>query len=158
IMVEPIQGEGGVNTPRPEYLPGLRELATKRNLLLMFDEIQTGCGRTGHAFAYEGAGVTPDIMTLAKALGGGLPIGAMCTTQAIADVFSAGSHGTTFGGNPVACAAAVAALTELVRPELLAHVREVGAHLRSGLEDIARRHPMIRQVRGQGLLLGAELD
>ena len=158
IMVEPIQGEGGVNTPGPEYLPGLRELATRRNLLLIFDEIQTGCGRTGRAFAYEHAGVTPDIMTLAKALGGGLPIGAMCTTEAIASVFTAGSHGTTFGGNPVACAAAVAALTELTRPELLAHVREIGAHLRTGLEAIARRRPAIGQVRGQGLLLGAELD
>jgi acetylornithine/N-succinyldiaminopimelate aminotransferase len=158
IMVEPIQGEGGVNTPGPEYLPGLRELATNRNLLLILDEIQTGCGRTGRTFAYEHAGVTPDIMTLAKALGGGLPIGAMCTTDAIASVFTPGSHGTTFGGNPVACAAAVAALTELTRPELLAHVREVGAHLRSGLETIARRRTAIQQVRGQGLLLGAELD
>jgi len=158
ILVEPIQGEGGVVTPRPDYLPGLRELADRRKLLLILDEIQTGFGRTGRLFAHEHAGVTPDIMTLAKALGGGLPVGAMCTTEKIAAAFTPGSHGSTFGGNPVACAAAVAALGVLADPRLHAHVREVGSHFRRRLEELAARFPMITQVRGEGLMLGAVLD
>jgi acetylornithine/N-succinyldiaminopimelate aminotransferase len=158
IMLEPIQGEGGVNVPGPGYLPGLRALADRRKLLLVFDEVQCGMGRTGRLFAHEHAGVTPDILTLAKALGGGLPIGAMCTTERLAAVFTPGAHGTTFGGNPVACAAAIAALTELARPELLAHVREVGAHFRARLERLVTRGPAIRAVRGMGLMLGMELD
>src|SRR6185369_9914236 len=158
IIVEPIQGEGGVVTPRPGYLRGLRELADRRKLLLILDEIQTGCGRTGRLFAHEHAGVTPDIMTLAKALGGGVPVGAMCTTEKIATAFAPGSHGSTFGGNPVACAAAVAAMGVLADPKLLAHVREIGTHFRRRLEELARRHPTITQVRGEGLMLGAVLD
>ena len=158
IIVEPIQGEGGVIVPLPGYLPGLRELADRRDLLLVLDEVQSGLGRTGRLFAYEHAGVTPDIMTLAKALGGGIPIGAMCARAEIAAVFTPGAHGTTFGGNPVACAAAVAAVDALARPELLAHVRELGVYFRERLEHLAERHDMIRQVRGLGLMLGAELD
>jgi predicted acetylornithine/succinylornithine family transaminase len=158
IMVEPIQGEGGVVTPGPHYLRGLRELADRRKLLLILDEIQTGCGRTGRLFAHEHAGVTPDIMTLAKALGGGVPVGAMCTTEKIATAFAPGSHGSTFGGNPVACAAAVAAMGVLADPKLLAHVREIGAHFRRRLEELAARFPMITQVRGEGLMLGVVLD
>jgi acetylornithine/N-succinyldiaminopimelate aminotransferase len=158
ILVEPIQGEGGVVTPRRDYLPGLRELADRRKLLLILDEIQTGLGRTGRLFAHEHADITPDIMTLAKSLGGGLPVGAMCTTDRLAKVLTPGSHGSTFGGNPVACAAAVAALGVLADPALQAHVREIGAHFRRGLEEIAGRHPMITQVRGEGLMLGALLD
>ena len=150
-MVEPIQGEGGVVVPRPDYLRGLRALADRRDLLLIFDEIQTGMGRTGTLFAYEQAGVAPDVMTLAKALGGGVPIGALCTTERVAAAFTPGSHGTTFGGNPLACAAAVAALRTIAEPDLLAHVRTVGRRLRDGLER-ARRSAIgaFAQVRGRG--------
>jgi predicted acetylornithine/succinylornithine family transaminase len=158
IIVEPIQGEGGVVTPRPDYLPGLRTLADRRKLLLILDEIQTGLARTGRLFAHEHAGITPDIMTLAKALGGGLPVGAMCTTERVAAAFTKGSHGTTFGGNPVACAAAVAALGVLADPALQKHVQEIGGYFRRRLEDLAGRFPLITQVRGEGLMLGAVLD
>ncbi|MFN8544993.1 MAG: aspartate aminotransferase family protein [Candidatus Binatia bacterium] len=158
IMVEPIQGEGGIATPGPDYLPGLRRLCDERGLLLILDEIQTGLGRTGRVFAYEHAAVVPDVVTIAKALGGGLPIGAMLATASAAAALGPGSHGTTFGGNPVACAAAVAAVTELTRPALLAHVCAMGTHLRTGLEAIAARTRRIREVRGLGLMLGAELD
>jgi len=157
ILVEPIQGEGGVVVPRPDYLPGLRALADRRNLLLVFDEVQCGLGRTGRLFAHEHVRVTPDIMTLAKALGGGLPIGAMGTTERIAAVFTPGSHASTFGGNPVTCAAAAAALEALADPALLEHVRAVGDHFRARLEALGPRVG-IRQVRGMGLMLGAELE
>ena len=158
IMVEPIQGEGGVVTPRPDYLRALRELCDRRQLLLILDEIQVGLGRTGKLFAYEHAGIVPDVMSLAKALGGGIPIGAMLTTQRIAEVMTPGSHGTTFGGNPVACAAAVAAVRAMAEPALLANVEERGAQLRRGLEALATRHACIKEVRGLGLILGAVLD
>jgi acetylornithine/succinyldiaminopimelate/putrescine aminotransferase len=158
IMVEPIQGEGGVVTPRTDYLRALRDLCDRRQLLLILDEIQVGLGRTGKLFAYEHAGIVPDVMSLAKALGGGIPIGAMLTTQDIADVMTPGSHGTTFGGNPVACAAAVAAVRAMAEPALLANVEERGAQLRRGLEALATRHACIKEVRGLGLILGAVLD
>jgi acetylornithine/N-succinyldiaminopimelate aminotransferase len=158
ILVEPVQGEGGVVVPRPDYLSGLRELADRRNLLLILDEIQCGLGRTGRLFAYEHAGVTPDVMTLAKSLAGGLPIGAMLTTAQVAAAFTPGSHGSTFGGNPVACAGAVAALQALAEPRLLEHVRTVGSHFRARLEALAARSGIIRQIRGLGLMLGVELD
>ena len=157
IMVEPIQGEGGVVVPPRDYLPGLRALADRRNLLLILDEIQCGLGRTGRLFAHEHAGIVPDIMTVAKALGGGLPIGATCTTARIAAAFTPGAHGSTFGGNPVTSAAAVAALGVLADPALLEHVRAVGDHFRARLEALGRRGG-IRNVRGMGLMLGAELD
>ena len=156
IIVEPIQGEGGVVVPPPDYLPGLRELADRRKLLLILDEIQCGLGRTGKLFAHEHAGIVPDVMTLAKALAGGLPIGATLTTSRVAAALTPGAHGSTFGGNPVACAAAVAAVKALVDPALLDNVRRVGAHFRARLEAI--RGAGIRQVRGAGLMLGAELD
>ena len=157
ILVEPIQGEGGVVVPPPDYLPGLRALADERNLLLLLDEVQCGLGRTGRLFAHEHAGIIPDIMTLAKALGGGLPIGAMCTTARVAAAFSPGTHGSTFGGNPVVCAAARAALQTLADSALLASVRAMGDHFRARLEALAPRAG-IREVRGVGLMLGAELD
>src|SRR5207249_723471 len=157
IMVEPVQGEGGVVVPAPGYLAGLRALAARRNVLLILDEIQCGLGRTGRLFAHEHAGITPDIVTLAKALGGGLPIGATCTTERVAAAFTPGAHGSTFGGNPVACAAAIAALRALAEPELLEHVRRVGQHFRSRLEALVGRHG-VREVRGMGLMLGTVLD
>src|SRR5581483_6271778 len=158
IMVEPIQGEGGVVVPRADYLSGLRALADERELLLILDEIQCGLGRTGRLFAHEHAGIVPDVMTLAKALGGGLPIGAMCTTERLAAVLKPGTHGSTFGGNPVACAAAVAALGALADPELLGHVEAVGRHFRARLERLAARDRRIRAVRGLGLMLGIVLE
>ena len=143
IMVEPIQGEGGVVVPRAR-LPAraARALPTAGELLLILDEIQSGLGRTGRLFAHEHAGITPDIMTLAKALGGGLPVGAMCATETDGGARSRpAAHGSTFGGNPVACAAAVAALGGSPTRALLAHVREMGAHFRARLEQLAGRHP-----------------
>jgi acetylornithine aminotransferase len=157
IMVEPIQGEGGVVVPPAGYLEGLRALCERRNVLLILDEIQCGLGRTGRLFAHEHAGITPDVMTLAKALGGGLPIGAMLATARIAEAFTPGAHGSTFGGNPVACAAAVAAVTALADPGLLEHVRSVGAHFRARLERLVGRGG-VESVRGQGLMLGTVLD
>jgi len=158
IMIEPIQGEGGVVVPRADYLRGLQALARRHDLLLVFDEIQTGMGRTGKLFAYEHAGVTPDIMALAKALGGGVPIGALCTTERIAAVFTPGAHGTTFGGNPLACAAAVAALETIADRDFLAHAESMGHRLRDGLERRAARHRRVREVRGLGLMQGLLLD
>jgi acetylornithine aminotransferase len=158
ILVEPVQGEGGVVVPRADYLRELRALCDRHELLLILDEIQTGFGRTGRLFAYEHAGIVPDIMTLAKALGGGVPIGAMVTTERIAAAFTPGSHGTTFGGNPLACAAAVASVRTIAEPRLLAHAAEMGALLRAGLERLAPKHPRIQQVRGVGLMQGLVLD
>lgn len=158
ILVEPIQGEGGIVVPGPEYLRGLRALCDRRKLLLILDEIQTGLGRTGTLFAHEQAGIVPDIVSVAKALGGGVPIGAMLTTEALASVFTPGAHGTTFGGNLLACAAATAAVREIAKPELLEHVRRVGARFQAGLLRLAERHRRITQVRGVGLMWGAVLD
>jgi predicted acetylornithine/succinylornithine family transaminase len=158
ILLEPIQGEGGVVVPEPSYLPAVRALADRHGLLLIFDEVQCGLGRTGRLFAHQHAGITPDIMTLAKALGGGLPAGAMCATERVAGALSPGTHGSTFGGNPVASAAAAAAVTALADPALLAHVRTMGQHLQEGLTRLAARHSTIRHVRGLGLMLGVELD
>jgi acetylornithine aminotransferase len=158
ILVEPIQGEGGVVVPRPGYLRALRDLCDRAGLLLILDEIQTAFGRTGRLFAYEHEAVVPDVMTLAKALGGGLPIGAMCTTDRIAAAFTPGSHGTTFGGNPLACAAAVAAVRTLADPALLEHARTMGATLRAHLDRLAAHHRAVREVRGSGLMAGLLLD
>jgi acetylornithine aminotransferase len=158
ILLEPIQGEGGVVLPDPAYLPAVRRLADERGLLLILDEVQSGLGRTGRLFAHEHSGITPDVMTLAKALGGGLPIGAMCATERVAAAFSPGTHGSTFGGNPVACAAAAATLTRIADPAFLDHVRTVGAHLRGQLDALSGRHAAITSVRGAGLMLGALLD
>jgi acetylornithine aminotransferase len=158
ILVEPIQGEGGVVVPRPGYLRALRDLCDRKQLLLVLDEIQTAFGRTGPLFAYQHDDVVPDIMTLAKALGGGLPIGAMCTTDRIAAAFTPGSHGTTFGGNPLACAAAAAAVRTLADPAVLAHARAMGAALHAHLGRLATRHAIVREVRGRGLMGGLLLD
>jgi predicted acetylornithine/succinylornithine family transaminase len=158
ILVEPIQGEGGVVVPGPEYLAELRTIADDRRLLLIFDEVQCGMGRTGQLFAHEHFGVTPDIMTLAKALGGGLPIGAMLAPEMVASVLTPGTHASTFGGNPVTCAAATAAVEELSKPELLEHVRTMGRHLRAGLERLMQTQRRVVGVRGLGLMQAAILD
>ncbi|MGH7821261.1 MAG: acetylornithine transaminase, partial [Candidatus Binatia bacterium] len=158
ILVEPIQGEGGVVVPPEGYLRGLRELCDRRDLLLILDEVQVGMGRTGTLFAHERDGILPDVMTLAKALGGGLPVGAMLTTNAIAGSFTAGTHGSTFGGNPVACAAGAAAVRVLVEDGILENCRRMGERLRAGLEALRASSPMVREVRGRGLIFGLELD
>ena len=154
VLLECVQGEGGVMPLDPAYLQGVRELCSGRDILLLIDEVQTGAGRTGRFLACEHADVRPDVVTLAKGLGGGLPIGACLCTEALGSVLSAGTHGSTFGGNPVACAAGRYMLTRLTDPALLAEVEEKGAYLRTRLEAL----PHITQVRGLGMMLGAVLD
>jgi acetylornithine aminotransferase len=158
ILVEPIQGEGGVNVPPAGYLRQLRELCDDKQMLLMLDEVQVGMGRTGTLFAYEQEGIRPDVVTLAKALGGGLPIGAMLTTETIAASLDAGAHGSTFGGNPLTCAAGVAVMEAMRDDGVLGNCRAIGDRLRERLVAFARDLPMIRDVRGRGLILGIELD
>lgn len=158
VLVEPIQGEGGVIVPDEGYLPGLRRLCDARDLLLVYDEIQTGFGRTGHLFAYEAFGAPPHIMTVAKSLGGGVPIGAMLTTDDLAQHLGPGTHASTFGGNPLVCAAALAALETLETEQLMANARKVGAYFRQRLEELQARHQAVREVRGLGLMIGVELD
>jgi acetylornithine aminotransferase len=157
IMLEPIQGEGGVYAADRQYLKQVRDLCTQRDVLLMFDEVQTGMGRTGTLFAYEQLGVHPDIMTLAKALGGGVPIGACLATDAVAKAFSPGSHASTFGGNPLACAAGLAVCRALREGGVLDHARRMGEYFAKGLSDCKTRNRVVREVRGIGLLQGIEL-
>ena len=158
VMLEPIQGEGGVRTPADGYLQQVRELCDKYDALLIFDEIQTGMGRTGSFYAYEMYGVTPDIVTLAKGLAGGVPTGAFIVTEKIAAAFHAGDHGSTFGGNPLACAAANVVLDTIANDDFLAGVRDVGAHFKQALTNLQKKYPAhIVEVRGTGLILGMEV-
>ncbi len=157
IMIELIQGEGGVQVVDRDFLHQLRQLCTERDILLVFDEIQTGMGRTGTLFAYEHYGIEPDIMTLAKGLGGGFPIGACLATDDIARAFEPGSHASTFGGNPLACSAAIAVLEVLLNGEL-EKSRLIGAYLQKGLLELQTRNALIQEVRGQGLLQGLQLS
>lgn len=156
VMVEPVQGEGGVRPAPVGFLAGLRALCDRVGALLIFDEVQTGVGRTGHLYAYQHFGVEPDIMTLAKGLGGGVPIGAMLATERVFEGFTKGSHASTFGGNPLACAAAEAVLTAVDSPAFLEQVRAVGEHLRARLRALDGA-VAIRDVRGLGLMVGAEV-
>jgi acetylornithine aminotransferase len=158
VLLEPIQGEGGVHVASRAYLKGLRDLCRKRDLLLIFDEVQTGMGRTGTLFAYEQLGVEPDVMTLAKGLGGGMPIGACLATDNAASAFTHGSHASTFGGNPLACAASLAVLRVLLDGRVLEQSRVTGNYLAKGLQDLKDRLPIVKDVRGLGLLLGLELS
>ncbi|MEW6675449.1 MAG: acetylornithine transaminase [Nitrospirota bacterium] len=159
IMLEPIQGEGGVKLPDHNYLKEVRELCNKHNILLILDEVQTGVGRTGKLFAYEHYGITPDIMTIAKGLGGGVPIGAMLATERVASSFQPGTHGTTFGGNPLVCAAAIATIETLLEDGfILDQCNRMGEYLKKGLEHLKIEFPsVIMDIRGLGLLLGMEL-
>lgn len=157
VMLEPIQGEGGINPASRAYLRGVREVCDDRGLLLIFDEVQTGIGRTGRLFAYEHFDVVPDAVTLAKGLGGGVPIGALLARAPVADTLVPGDHGATFGGNPLACAAALAVLTTLEAEGLIQRAATVGAHLSTRLQELARRHSVIREVRGVGLMVAVEL-
>lgn len=159
ILVEPIQGEGGVRLPPRGFLAGLRRLADENGCLLIFDEVQVGMGRTGTLFAHEQEGVTPDVMTLAKALGSGIPIGAMCTTKKLAAALVPGTHASTFGGNPLACAVAATVVDELVEGGILDHAKSMGERLGQGLDAIADEigPGVIVDSRGRGLLRGLEL-
>jgi len=157
VVLEPVQGEGGVTPATEAFLKGVRELCQKHKALMIFDEVQTGNGRSGSLYAYMDMGVTPDILTTAKGLGGGFPIGAMLTTAKIAETLAFGTHGSTYGGNPLACAVAGAALDEIAKPETLANVRARSQQLRAGLEQIGKRYGLFENVRGMGLLLGAPL-
>lgn len=158
VMLEPIQGEGGVIVPDPDYLKGVRDLCDNRDVLLIFDEVQVGMGRTGKLFAYQHYGVEPDIMTLAKALGNGLPIGAMLATEKISTAFGPGSHASTFGGTPLVTAVSKAVLTSLMQDGWIQNAAEMGAYFKEKLTALARKHPVIREVRGMGLIVGVELD
>ncbi|MGD8430817.1 MAG: aspartate aminotransferase family protein [Ectothiorhodospiraceae bacterium] len=158
VIMEPIQGEGGIVPAEAEFARGVRALCDRHNALLIYDEVQTGVGRTGDLYAYMGLGVTPDILSTAKALGGGFPIGAMLTREDIAATFQPGTHGTTYGGNPLACAVAGEVLDIIGDPSVLDGVKQRSDELRSGLEAIGRRHGVFREVRGRGLLLGAVLS
>ena len=158
VMLETIQGEGGVHTPDGDYLKKVRELCDKYQALLILDEIQAGIGRSGKFFAYEKYGIKPDIVTLAKGLAGGVPIGAFIVTDEVAKAFKPGDHGTTFGGNPLACAAANVVLDTVPQPEFLEKVTEVGAYFKGKLQELKAKYPeFIVDVRGEGLILGAEL-
>ncbi len=159
VMLEPIQGESGVKIPDPDYLREVRKLCDKHGILLILDEVQTGMGRTGKLFAYEHYGITPDIMTLAKGLGGGAPIGAMLATDKIAAAFEPGTHGSTFGGNPLVCSAAIATIGVLIEDDfILDQCRRMGKYFKKRLEELKKEFPsIVAEVRGMGLLVGMEL-
>ena len=158
VMLEPIQGEGGVNIPDDHYLASVREICDRHGILLIVDEVQTGVGRTGKLFAYEYSGIKPDIMTLAKALGNGLPVGAMLATDKIAKAFVPGNHASTFGGNPLAMAAATSVIKTIFNDGILNHCVKTGDYFLSALKKLQQKHKIIREVRGRGLMLAAQLD
>jgi len=157
IMLELVQGEGGVQVADQAYIKSLRDLCRDRDILLILDEVQTGMGRTGTLFAYEHYGIQPDIMTLAKGLGGGLPIGACLATEEVAAALTPGTHASTFGGNPLACSAALAVMRVLLEGRVLAHSRAVGQYMAKSLLDLKDRLPNVKDARGLGLLQGLEL-
>ena len=157
IMLEPIQGEGGINLVDPSFLKALRAYCDEQNLVLIFDEIQSGMGRTGKMFAFEHFGVIPDVMTLAKALGGGMPIGAVLASEKVGSAIDWGDHGTTFGGNPLACAAALATIEAMEEEGMLKQATEKGAWLKVEVERVRSQYPEIKEIRGYGLMIGIEL-
>ncbi len=154
IMVEPVQGEGGVHPATKEFLVGLRQFCDEKGILLLLDEVQTGWCRTGAVMSYMNYGIKPDIVSMAKALGGGMPIGAICATEEVAKAFTVGSHGTTFGGHPVCCAAALAAVNELLEEDCAKNAKEMGDYFCAKLETL----PHLKEVRHQGLFIGVEFD
>ncbi|WP_434565483.1 acetylornithine transaminase [Thermoanaerobacterium thermosaccharolyticum] len=157
IMIEVIQGEGGIHEGSLEYLKAVREICDKNDIILIIDEVQTGIGRTGKLFAYEHFGITPDIMTLAKALGGGIPIGAIVAKENVA-VFKPGDHASTFGGNPLACAAGIAVMKEVTKEGFLDDVSKKGEYFKEKLNGLKDRYKVIKDVRGKGLMIGCEVD
>ena len=158
VMVEPVQGEGGIVAADKTYLKGVRDLCDKHNILLIFDEIQCGMARTGHLFAYQGYNVIPDMITIAKALGGGFPIGALLAKEEIANAFDKGDHGTTFGGNPLATAAAYASVSTLINENLAQKAQKTGSYLMNKLNEERKKTTHIKEVRGKGLMVGIVLD
>lgn len=158
IMLEPIQGEGGINIPSVEYMQGVRALCDQHQLLLILDEVQVGMGRTGKLFAYEHFGITPDIMTLAKALAGGAPIGTMLAKEKVAAAFVPGTHGSTFGGNPLVTAAGIASMRTILEEGLLNRAEEMGEYLHGELEIMGKKYPFVKEVRGIGLMIGMSLS
>ncbi len=158
VLMEPIQGEGGVRCPDGEYLTQVRRLCDDTGCLLIFDEVQTGIGRTGRLFAHEHFGVTPDIMTLAKALGNGLPIGAMLATEKVASAFGPGAHATTFGGSPLVTAVALKVLQLLEEENIITRAAEMGSYLSAQLKTLKDKHPVIKDIRGKGLMKGVQLS
>ncbi|WP_086982025.1 aspartate aminotransferase family protein [Vibrio aphrogenes] len=158
VMMEPLQGEGGVISPDSDFIHAVRDLCDQHNALLIFDEVQTGNGRTGHFYAYQGLGVTPDILSTAKSLGGGFPIGAMLTTSELAQHMKVGVHGSTYGGNPLACAVAEAVVNHISQPMVLQGVVEREQWLKQGLEALNQKYGIFADIRGKGLLIGAELN
>ncbi|EEZ01007.1 acetylornithine aminotransferase/N-succinyl-L,L-diaminopimelate aminotransferase/succinylornithine transaminase [Vibrio sp. RC586] len=158
VMMEPLQGEGGIISPSAEFVQAVRELCDKHNALLIFDEVQTGNGRTGDFYAYQGIGVTPDILATAKSLGGGFPIGAMLTTAKIAEHMKVGVHGSTYGGNPLACAVAEAVVDFVAQPEILAGVKLREQWMRAELTKLNEKYHIFKEIRGKGLLLGVALN
>ena len=158
VILEPIQGEGGVVCPDPGYLKKVRGLCKDKGVTLIFDEVQVGMGRTGRFFAHEHYGVTPDIVTMAKALGNGLPIGAMLSTEELSRAFGPGSHATTFGGTPLVTAVSKAVVTSILKDGWIDHCRAVGEYFKEKLQQLARKHGLVKEVRGLGLILGMELE
>ena len=158
VMLETIQGEGGVNVPSVEYLQGVEAICRKNNVLLIIDEVQTGLGRTGKAFGYQNFDLNPDIITLAKALGGGVPIGAMLAKDEVAQAFVPGDHAATFGGNPLATAAGLAATSVLLNPEFLEAVVKKGQYFKEKLSLLQKEYPQITKVKGMGLMIGCDLS
>lgn len=154
IMIEPVQGEGGVHPATQEFMKGLRDFCNEHEMLLLIDEVQTGWCRTGKFMSFMNYGIKPDIISMAKALGGGMPIGAICASKEVAKAFTSGSHGTTFGGNPVSCAAALAEVNELIDRDLAGNAEKMGAYF---MEELSKL-PHVKDVRGQGLLIGVEFD
>lgn len=154
VMIEPVQGEGGVHPATQEFMSGLRKLCDEKGMLLLLDEVQTGWCRTGAVMSYMNYGIKPDIVSMAKALGGGMPIGAICAAKEVAKAFTPGSHGTTFGGHPVSCVAALAEVKELLDRDLAGNAKKMGEYFMEKLKSI----PHVKEVRGQGLLVGAEFD
>ena len=158
VMLEPIQGEGGVVVPDGDYLKGVKEICKNHDLLLILDEVQVGMGRTGRLFAYQHFGITPDIMTLAKALGNGLPIGAMLAKEELTDAFGPGSHATTFGGTPLITAGALAVVESLLNDGWIENARDMGNYFKNQLTNLQQKHSIIKEVKGLGLMLGLLLD
>lgn len=157
VMLEPIQGESGVNPANVDYIKQVRKLCDEKGILLIFDEVQCGLGRTGKMFAYEHFGVEPDIFTLAKALGGGFPIGALCAKEPVASAFEPGDHGSTFGGNPLACSAGYAALSTIINDRLYENSAVMGDYFIGQLNSLTEKYGIIKEVRGKGLMIGVEL-
>jgi acetylornithine/N-succinyldiaminopimelate aminotransferase len=155
IMIEPVQGEGGVNPATPEFMKGLRDFCDEKGMLLLLDEVQTGWCRTGAVMSYMNYGVKPDIVSMAKAMGGGMPIGAICATEEVSKAFTPGSHGTTYGGHPVACAASLAQINELLDRDLAGNAKKMGEYF---MKKLASEVPHVKEVRGQGLLVGVEFN